>query len=179
MDKEISNMQTEFSNLSIDIDRISTGENLYDTIKCNLCYCISGAPLLLKCCEQIICTSCTISWKVKNHDNCPICRENNFKYSPPNRFEKNVFNQVKYFCQYKSNGCQKNDLSMEQIIPHEKKCEFNDNRIIQCEKCLQDYTKNKEHNCIDVLLNLVDKYKIEISDKKKFAKYEYVFHSLK
>ena len=81
-------IDTDIANLELDLERISIGEHLYDTVKCGLCYLISGSPLVLKCCENIICTSCTNSWMQKNNHNCPICREKNFKYSKPNRFEK-------------------------------------------------------------------------------------------
>ena len=65
---------TDIANLVFDLERISLGEHLFDTVKCSLCYLISGSPLILKCCENIICTSCTNSWMQKNNHNCPICR---------------------------------------------------------------------------------------------------------
>ena len=58
-------IDTDIANLELDLERISIGEHLYDTVKCGLCYLISGSPLVLKCCENIICTSCTNSWMQK------------------------------------------------------------------------------------------------------------------
>jgi hypothetical protein len=179
---DIENENSEMSNLSLDLERISMGEQLFDSIKCGLCYLISGSPLIMKCCENIICSNCINNWKQNNKTTCPICRAENFICSPPNRFEKKIFLSVKYYCSYMSEGCEEKDLTIENIILHEKICLKNPNRLIKCETCLQNYKANIDykHNCIDFLLErnkaLTEELKLI---KNMMNQNPYIFSSLK
>ena len=69
---------------------------------------------------------------------------------------------------------------MEQIIPHEKKCEKNPNRKIDCEKCLQEYNPLNGHDCVSNLLEKVDTLNKKVKDMEKFmGAHAYIFKSLK
>ena len=153
--KNIFDTKTEELKLiNMEIERISSGENLFENTKCSLCYLIPGFPFRSNCCENIICNSCTFSWRNKNHKECPICRNEKFSSNELNRFERNIYYSIKYYCNFKSKGCKIKDLLIEQIIPHEKICEFNENISIECLKCKETYMKNEEekHDCINSLL---------------------------
>jgi hypothetical protein len=175
-------MNIDIANLSLDMERISIGEHFFDTIKCGLCYFISGSPLIMKCCENIICSICINSWKEKNKNNCPICRKEDYSYNPPNRFEKNIFLSIKFFCNYKDNGCEEKNLTIENMIQHEKKCIKNPHRLINCEKCLQDYPANLnyEHDCTNFLLEKIKTLNEELNlYKSTLKKHPYILSSLK
>lgn len=173
------NIDSDYKQLLLDLERISVGEHLFETVKCGLCYCVPGAPLILKCCENILCQMCNDSWKLKNHNNCPICRQANYNCSPPNRFEKNVFNSIKYFCSFKNNGCTEKNLDIEHIIPHEKKCEKNPNRIMDCDKCHLEYNPNNKHDCVESLLGKVKTLNEKLHEmESKMGNHAYIFKSL-
>jgi len=164
------------NDLLIDVERISIGQNQAENIKCFLCYRIPFSPLLIECCEQIICHTCVKDWNSKNQNKCPHCRTNNYKANIPNKFIKRIYENIKYFCVFKEKGCSKNDLSFDHIKSHEEQCEFNLERIIQCEKCEDKYLfkLESEHNCLKSLIegkkNLIKKInqlENEIKDLKK------------
>lgn len=194
--------ESELDNILMGIERISSGENLFENTKCSLCYLIPALPNRSICCENIICKICSKSWINKNHKECPICRNENFQTVKLNRFEMNIFQTIKYFCDFKSKGCKVENLTIDQISKHEKNCEYNENKLVKCEKCNEIYFKKseEEHDCIKILLQknkeLLNKleelniYKEKINDnnindfkndKKNsiFEKeYSYINHSL-
>lgn len=172
MEKNPTTKNNDIKNLYMEIDRISSGENLFENTKCSLCYLIPGIPFRTNCCENIICNNCSESWKNKNHKECPICRNEKFSANELNRFERNIYSSIKYYCNFKSQGCLIKDLCMEQIQPHENICEFNDNIPLNCEKCAGDYLKNNlnKHDCVISLLerNKILLEKLQIEEKMKF-----------
>jgi len=193
----------DIDELLIDVERISIGAHQSETIQCFLCFRIPFSPLLINCCEQIICNFCLISWKDKNNE-CPHCRKSDFDASIPNKFIKRIYADIKYFCKFKEIGCPEKDLSFSQIISHEEKCEYNSERIIECEKCKNriNFKLLSEHDCLLTLLqnNKILKEKIEamekenkklkekqiLVDQERFSfikelegQYEYLNHTLK
>ena len=159
------------NNLSIDVERISAGQNQADNIQCFLCFRVPFSPLLIVCCDQIICNGCLNKWKEKNSI-CPHCREADFMANIPNKFIKRIYDEIKYFCIYKEKGCNKNDLSNIQINTHEETCEFNPNRIIQCKNCNEKYliTSESEHDCVKGLFEKNKKLNEKINELQKEIK---------
>lgn len=153
--KKNQDTPTDMKDLLIDFERISIGDNIYENIKCILCFRIPFYPLIVDCCENIICNQCHKSWSIKSKS-CPLCRQDEFKVGIPNRFIRNIYSSIKYFCSFKEKGCLENNLVFDSIAQHEEKCEFNPNRVIVCEKCEAKYCFNEAHDCI---LGLIEKNK--------------------
>lgn len=164
-------LDSEIDDMLIDVERISIGKNQADNIQCFLCFRVPFSPMLIECCDQIICNGCLKMWKEKKSI-CPHCREANFKAIIPNKFIKRIYSDIKYFCIFKEKGCTKDDLSYDQIHGHEETCQYNPSRIIQCNKCDEkfSYDLKSEHNCVKELCRKNDKLKKKIVELEKKIK---------
>lgn len=58
--KEIETIKDRFKNILKD--------------PCAICFLVFSNPVMVPCCQNILCGSCILEW-LKNHDNCPLCRQ--------------------------------------------------------------------------------------------------------
>jgi len=143
---------------SISPDFLSETSNLNDFICCiclNICY----DPIILDCCEKILCINC-LKDLIKINENilkCPYCNNKNFNFSLPNKII-NRFLGTLFF------NCPQCNEKIEYNFYHEhlyNKCKNRINGKFFCKKCHLIYNikeeKNNEipeHNCDEYIQNL-------------------------
>lgn len=162
---ESPTLDSEMDKNPIDESRITSPAELYEPLRCFICLSLSKNPLLLNCCDCLTCGKCISDW-FKRGKLCPKCRSKNPKTETPNKFIMRLFGNLRMQCRFPS--CKEN-VSYDNLEKHEKNCEFNENRTVECEKChLQVIWRDKiEHDCVDALVQLVNKLNLEIETQKK------------
>lgn len=124
----------------MDFERCCLKNNeLFDNFKCIICYLITNVNLITTCCDQIICKICLKVLLIKKNE-CPHCRQINFKTAELNRKMNSILDTLKFKCRFKKQGCNEK-LAINQIIKHENNCKFNPNFNIKCEKCINNENK--------------------------------------
>jgi len=140
----------------IDDSRITSPIEAYENLLCFVCLAVCDQPLLLNCCEGIICTKCISDWTSKNNS-CPKCRNEKPQTEVPNKFIMRLFSNLRVKCVFEDKGC-KDIVSFDTINDHEKNCIYNHDRIVKCKKCFLEipFKLNESHNCINDLLLTVN-----------------------
>ncbi|CAG2175350.1 unnamed protein product, partial [Oppiella nova] len=98
------------------------------------------------------------SWLNTSHT-CPFDRKvlTTSGLSDPPRIATNMLSKLEITCDFKDNGCPV-VVSLGQLSEHSLKCDYN---LVKCYKCFQSIHKNREHDCLQTLLDLNIKLKLE------------------
>lgn len=134
--------------ISIPIDNLKETENLKAEFTCMICLSFVLRPLLLKCCDHLICTGCLKLYirASESKPKCPLCKHS-LSYSNPNRILQRIYSNLKLKCV----NCDEivnsdhyllhlfNECKVENSVNQEKKF---------CSVC-KEVTERKEiHKCI-------------------------------
>ena len=173
---------------SFDINRIVGSDSKFaETIQCSICLLILNNPLMTKCGHNY-CNQCLKGIVEKGVKSCPECRkpftkirskessDNSCVVFQMNRnvfvFSKNLklkelIGKLKISCDYESIGC-KESVELESLSQHITRCEYR-----FCKTCgFQRNGPTDEHNCIEVLKNVSNEWKVKyeksLNTNKKF-----------
>lgn len=157
-------------------ERITSGLEQYDYVKCSLCLRVSLDLDFLECCSSIICKFCTKMLKNVHFKNCPLCSKDYPVISSPNRFIFRILDAIRCACKFLN--CENSNLTLNELKTHEKFCKNNPNGIIKCETCQGDFEKlyEKDHDC---KVNLVNQVKILTEKTKILNSHKYIDFSNK
>jgi hypothetical protein len=144
------------NNLSIPRDDLAVTTNV-DDLACMICMNICFKPVLITCCERLMCLACIkMMLKHSTTTKCPHCNNLNINFVKPSRILLRMFENLSFFCVNKSSGCKdkiKYDFYFDHIY---NKCEFKKEKQVEyCKNCQEIYKNYTEHNC-RISKNLVD-----------------------
>jgi hypothetical protein len=161
----------ETASITISSERLTSGNEFLDIIKCSSCSQINSKPNFFNCCEQLVCQKCTDDW-MSMLKSCPNCRNANYKIENLNKYHQKIIDSLKFNCAFTNLNCSKTDLTFLELIKHEDYCEFNPNKKLKCEKCdiIYKHDDNKEHSCVDELKKLLKAFDKETELLKKMMK---------
>lgn len=162
----VLNNNNNKSCIYVDQDKLTVGMDNYEYVKCILCYKISSNSKFFKCCEQIVCDLCTNDWLEKKN-NCPNCRAIKPEVISLPKYIQRLFDDLKFKCNYCNEGCQETRLTFSTVKEHEDFCEFNFKRLETCNKCKVIYLCNEKHDCVEVLLKMLEESNLEIIKLKE------------
>lgn len=146
----------DITTLSISPDVLSQSSNTSD-FTCCICMNICFDPVMLECCEKLLCITCLEKMlKVNKNIKCPYCNNKNFTFCIPpkliGRFLENLMfkcpkcsEEVKYYFYHDHiyNTCKNKIENSFKFCKH-------------CHTIYQSSNNNEEHNCKEYIKSLCD-----------------------
>jgi hypothetical protein len=134
--------------LTIPANDLAIQTNIEDLV-CMICMNISFKPVLITCCERLMCLNCIkMMLKLSSKIKCPHCNNVNLKFSKPPKIISRMFDNLTFFCPYKDKGCSekiKYHFYFEHIY---NSCLLNQNSSYKfCKNCVDIYPVDSEHSC--------------------------------
>jgi hypothetical protein len=144
----------------IEEERIASTPEYYESLKCMICFSICDDPIIVSCCQTLVCKGCIFEW-LENSKTCPKCKAGKPSIQNPDKFICRLFDNLKIKCSYYTKGCTE-ALPLETLNSHELKCKYNGSRYTTCDKCNSEVaTKNlSAHNCFEHLKKIISDLKI-------------------
>jgi len=135
---------------SLPVSQLVKPENIED-LTCYICLGICFRPIILKCCEHLLCMNCAKQFLLKKNF-CPYCKETKLDFSLPSKLVSRFFDNLIFYCPNKKKGCNE-QVRYSVYFEHATNCEKSDSQSIYdklgfCKKCFILYPKGKEtHIC--------------------------------
>lgn len=110
MDKFINNTSTSFKSKEVSylipVNDLSVQTNVED-LTCIICLGICYKPVLITCCERLLCLECTKMMLKMSPNNlkCPYCNEQNIHFEKPSKLIVRLFENLTLYCPNKGKGC--------------------------------------------------------------------------
>jgi len=139
---------------NLQISQLVKSENVED-LTCLVCLGICFRPIILKCCEHLLCLNCAKQFVLKKSF-CPYCKNTNLDFSFPSKLILRFFDNLIFYCPYKSNGCNE-QIRYSSYFEHTTTCnkqDINSIKLNYCKKCFLLYNRNQEHSCETNIKNL-------------------------
>ncbi len=147
---------------------------------CSICFNVLRDPVLCPRNHHCFCRAC-ITKQLQNSQRCPTCADELSveTLAEPQRMVKDILNELKIHCIYKSRGCQE-ILQLQHIDQHEATCGFtpavctnqgcggtlNQRDLIHHESEVCEFRKLKCHSCGEMTKTLADMEK-RMADMEK------------
>ncbi len=135
--------------LHIPCENILEFENFKSEFTCMICLGLVIKPLMLKCCDHLICTDC-LKLYIRASDStprCPLCKHS-LIYTTPNRILNRLYSNLKVKC----TQCEAT-LKMDGYFNHFfNECSISEKKF--CKKCKDIYlvkNENDEHKCATII----------------------------
>ena len=151
---------------------------------CSICFNVLKDPVLCPRNHHCFCRGC-ITKHLENSQRCPTCADKLTveTLAEPQRMVKDILNELKIHCIYKSRGCQE-ILQLQHIDQHEATCGFtpavctnqgcgatlNQRDLIHHESEVCEFRKLKCHSCGEMTKTLADMEKRTANVEKNMAK---------
>ncbi len=151
--------ESETINFSIPANDLTVVTNIDDLV-CMICMNICFKPVLITCCEKLMCHSCIkMMIKLSTIIKCPNCNNININFVKPSKIINRMFENLTLFCPNKFLGCGekiKYYFYFEHVF---NLCQVKKNYLTKkyCKNCMVLYCKNSSHLCNN--LNNDDKRK--------------------
>jgi len=138
----------ETINLSIPANDLAVQTNIDDLV-CMICMSICFKPVLITCCEKLMCHSCIkMMIKVSAIVKCPNCNNININLVKPSKLINRMFENLTLFCPNKILGCgekMKYYFYFEHVF---NLCQVKKNSLTKyCKNCMELYSINSPHSC--------------------------------
>lgn len=136
--------------LSIPANDLAIQTNVDDLV-CIICMNICFKPVLITCCERLMCLHCIkMMLKLSPLIKCPHCNNVNLNFIKPSRIINRMYENLTFICPNKDQGC--NEKIKYHFYPEHiyNTCKFNNNSIYQfCKNCVEIYPSDSipEHTC--------------------------------
>ena len=155
---------------------------------CSMCFNVLRDPVLCPRNHHCFCRGC-ITKHLENSQRCPTCADELTveTLAEPQRMVKDILNELKIHCVYKSRGCQE-ILQLQHIDQHEATCGFtpavctnqgcgatlNQRDLIHHESEVCEFRKLKCHSCGETTKTLADMEKRIGNIESNMAKKEHI-----
>ena len=187
-------MDNQNISYTIPISDLAITTNIED-LSCIICLGICFKPIVITCCERLICSICIIEM-LKFSKKCPYCNNINIEFEKPSKliyrmfdnlsfrcpnYEKGCIEKIKYFfyfdhahniCSYKSGNllfCKQCEI----ISLPEHCCKQNDSLLSAVEKKIVNISKFNSNSQFDNINNLLHNHPLILTNLRKHADYEY------
>ncbi|CAG2177811.1 unnamed protein product [Oppiella nova] len=145
------------------IDRfVDMSESERDEMQCSICQDILRDPVVAPCCLQMFCEQCINEW-LNTETTCPHDRKvlKIDSLTRPPRALVNMLMNLKIRCDFQESGCNE-VLKLGELTQHTITCKFMDSicQLCHCEKLFK-------HNCVESLLDLINKMNKDNQDLKR------------
>ena len=136
---------------NLQVSQLVKSENVED-LTCLICLGICFRPIILKCCEHLLCLNCAKQFVLKKSF-CPYCKNTNLDFSLPSKLVSRFFDNLVFYCPNKSNGCSE-QIRYSSYFEHITNCNKMDlqsiyTKLNYCKKFFRMYYRHKDHSCYD------------------------------
>ncbi len=134
---------------NLPISSLVKSENV-DDLSCLICLGICFRPILLSCCEHLICLECVKQYVLKSSF-CPYCKNTNLDFALPSKLVSRFFDNLIFYCPFKKSGCSE-QVRYNSYFEHLTTCTKVETNSIYtklnfCKSCFLLYRKESEHSC--------------------------------
>jgi hypothetical protein len=115
-----------------------------DDLTCIICLNICFKPVMVKCCERLICSEC-IKSVLKYAYKCPYCNNQNINFDKPPKIISRLFENLIFKCT--KTGCQEKIKYYFYFDHMYNTCSYKEDKYKFCKDC--ESIVDKIHTCKD------------------------------
>jgi hypothetical protein len=171
MEIQSPNSEDTHGEMHIPSENLLELENFKSEFTCMICLGVVIKPLMLKCCDHLICTQC-MKMYIRSSDTtprCPLCKHS-LIYTIPNKILNRLYANLKVEC----TQC-KSSQKMEEYFHHFfNECKTTEKRY--CKKCCEVYcSTGEEHQCsviVETKEPKLHEHNLKFTNLRKHVNYE-------
>jgi hypothetical protein len=137
-------------------DHCLIGDTLQEELICPICLSICFKPLMIECCQKLICSEC-IRLVIEKFKNCPLCKNGRLNFDSPSKFINRLFDHVSFECTWCSE-------IVNYALYHDhffNLCTLKSKKFAYCKNCEHIYKIKKPHHCSEGMKKWHDMNKLE------------------
>ncbi len=143
-------MDDNIESYNIPISDLAVTTNV-DDLTCIICLNICAKPVMVKCCERLICSNC-IKSVLKYSYKCPYCNNVNVSFERPPKIISRLFESLTFKC-IRSDCSEK--IKYYFYFDHiYNTCKFKNNNLLFCKQC--EIIAGNNHVCNNNNISPID-----------------------